>query len=211
MIWLHEKIVLIGNKFDPMSIVFFILLIGGTFIYFSILAIRPLIRPDLFPSTNFEIDSTLMEHWWNTYSHPRVVKVGMGLNTSTAQQLYGVKENIAVLTPGTSSNKQVQAVQTEYLNRDQGGKNFQTEEIERKRREQMRDDLMQAIAKQQSVGARAKKEKKKTAVDELNKHTRLRRPNDPPEARQIIVDTGALQDAELRRYFEKKGTFSDQN
>lgn len=196
--------VLIGNNFHPVAIIFFLLLIGGTVIFMSFLMVKPLIRPELFPETEFKVDSTSMEHWWNTYSHPLIVKVGTGLNTTTAQQLFGNKDGFLQLSNENSSNLPSRGVYTEQIRPNTEGANYQTEEIERKRRERQRDEMMQSLSKQQSIGARSKKAKKKTAVDELNKRPKPRSPNDPPEAKAIQVDINALRDAELRRYFEQK-------
>lgn len=196
--------VLIGNNFHPVAIIFFLLLIGGTVLFMSFLMMRPLIRPELFPQTELKVESTSMEHWWNTYSHPMIVKVGTGLNTTTAQQLFGNKDGFLLPSNDNSSNSPNKGVYTEQVRSNNEGANYQTEEIERKRRERQRDELMQALAKQQSIGARSKKAKKKTAVDELNKRAKLRGPNDPPEAKAIQVDINALREAELRRYFEQK-------
>lgn len=58
-----------GNIF---SLLFSIILLVGTVIFFIFLNIKPLIGPEKFPDEEEELDSMMLAHWWNNYRHPLV-------------------------------------------------------------------------------------------------------------------------------------------
>lgn len=54
------------------SILFALVLLAGTSIFFFYLHVKPLISPEKFPDEMEQLDSVMLAHWWHHYKHPLI-------------------------------------------------------------------------------------------------------------------------------------------